>query len=428
MVNRTLSALSATTGLVAVTAVSKLLGFVREIALLESLGAGLDLDRFLAFFGIVNLVTGALGICIVTNITPIAAQFKGRSGAVAVMRSAVIPAVMTWAIATIICLSYALYEARPTRQFLLLPLAVASIVPFSLLAEYQVGLLISRGRRLPVIAGNLLISVPLVIALVLLNLSIVGYAIGLAVSFAFRNVVFAMILTRKEGDETTASSPVPNLFAGRVAKTLAGGSAILGMSLVYLMAIIVARQFGAGAATLVGYSLKIPMLVLASLWFVLGTGFFSSLVRDGSMRIVRRILVLTGINGLAFGAIAVFVLSVNHLSEDYRSLMGKTEILDILSQSLPMLPLIILVPMIEMVQRLYVTEGRHEQVAIMAAVVIVTSGLAQFFAWTADAFALLMWSPTIAASGGFGIACLLLVRRQRTQAAQAGLQFRKGPA
>ena len=409
--------LAGTAVLMAITVVSKFIGFARELILLERVGIGLDLDVFLVLLGIANVVTGALGICIVTSVTPLARQFAGTRGARRLMAEGLATGTWTWLAATATCLVYLALDAGPrVADAWLLAITVPGIVPFALLAEYQVGLFLARGQRTPVIAGNIIISLPLALALLAFDMGIVAYAVGLVASFALRAAVFALLLVRgpDDGRARAGDPPRVSLFGERLGRTLAGGSAMLAISLVYVTATMAARHFDEGQATLLGYGLKIPLFALTSAWFVLGTGFFADLVAHGGVAARARIARLSAINLALFAVTVAGVLAVRALGPQVAAQLagGSSAILMVVGQSLPFLPLILFVPLVEMVQRVAVTEERHFLVPAMTAAVLLAGAATQLGGLAADSELTVFLSPAIAAAAG-AVSAMLVLRRLR---------------
>jgi hypothetical protein len=404
--------------LMAITILSKFIGFAREMILLERVGIGAELDVFLVLFGIANVVTGALGICIVTSVTPLAGRFSGAQGARRLMGEGLAMGGWTWIVATFACLVYVALAARHGGVGpWLLALAIPGIVPFSLLAEYQVGLFLARNRRTPVIAGNIIISLPLALALLVIDMNILAYAIGLVAAFALRAALFAWLLVRDgNAAEPQLETPRISLFGRRLWRTLAGGSAMLAISVVYVTATMAARRLGAGEATLLGYGLKIPLFVLTSVWFVMGTGFFADLVAHGAGRARSQLRRFSAINLVLLAIAAGAVMAARELSPQVTGLLSGrgSAIVLVVEQSLPFLPLIAFVPVIEMIQRLAVTEDRHKLVLAMSTAVIVAGAIAQLSGVSAGSRTLVFLSPALAAGAGGVVGLALLATAMQT--------------
>lgn len=403
---------SSTVFLLTVTIAAKSIGFVRELILLENLGIGSEIDMFLILYGIVSLLTGALGLCVVTSLTPLAARYTTRSAVLALMGEGLQLGLKIALVAIAVTLTYvALAAPSLGRTTYLLAVVIPGVVPLSLLAEYQVSLFLSRGWRLPVIAGNLIISLPLVIALLIADLGIVAYSVGLVLSFGLRAGIFGFLLMRNSPESVESpTSAKTDLFGRRIGYTLAGGSAMLAVSVIYLTAQIAAQQMGPGEATIIGYGLKVPLLILTSVWFVLGTGYFSDIVTKGTSNVVARIFRLSALNSLFLIFIAGFILLVRQLNGDTRigELLSRSETIEVISQSLPFLPIIVTVPVIEMVQRLVVAEDRHWWVPAVAGATLLSGLLIQGIGYLTASVSWLAWSPAVGTFVGFIVALGLL--------------------
>lgn len=403
-------ALGSTLILMAITFVSKLIGFVRELVLLETLGIGVELDVFVVLYGLVTLVAGALGICIVTSLTPIAGQYRSVLATRQLLLEGLRVGCGVGFAALVLCTAYvAIAGQQGGASSWQVALIVPFIVPFSLLAEYQVALFLSRNQRTPVIAGNLIISIPLVAALLLFDLDIVTYALGLMLSFVLRAAIFTVLLLRSSEADQSKPAQSSSLFGTRLGRTLAGGSAMLAIAAISVTAAMIARELGEGEATMIAYGLKVPQFVITSLWFVLGTGFFAQLVTRGTAGSKRHIAVYSGIN---LAIMAVFVAAIALLPDQSTlpAALASSELLMVLAASLPFLPLIVLTPIVEMSQRLLVTAQRHLAVLSLTAAILIAGWSAQVLAVLTGSAALLAWSMVIGGVCGAGAACAMVAR------------------
>ncbi|WP_252259378.1 hypothetical protein [Erythrobacter aurantius] len=403
-------ALGSTLILMAITFVSKLIGFVRELVLLETLGIGVELDVFVVLYGLVTLVAGALGICIVTSLTPIAGQYRSALATRQLLLEGLRLGCGVGFAALVLCTAYvAIAGQEGGASSWQVALIVPFIVPFSLLAEYQVALFLSRDQRTPVIAGNLIISLPLVAALLVFDLDIVTYALGLMLSFVLRAVIFTVLLLRSSEADQSTPSQSSSLFGTRLGRTLAGGSAMLAIAAISVTAAMIARELGEGEATMIAYGLKVPQFVITSLWFVLGTGFFAQLVTRGTAGSKRQIAVYSMIN---LAIMAAFVAAIALLPDQSTlpAALASSELLMVLAASLPFLPLIVLTPIVEMSQRLLVTAQRHMAVLSVTAAILIAGLAAQILAVLTGSAALLAWSIVIGGVCGAGVACVMVAR------------------
>lgn len=362
--------------LIVVTVISKLIGFVREMMLLGTVGITAGLDLLTLFFSFSTFVAGVVGTCVVTNLTPIAARNdEERTTASILVEACVVGAALTlclvvWNLAYI---QVALSDHPEVGLAGQLSWLMAAILLFSIIAEYQVALFLARDNQVPVISGNILISLPLVLGMLFFDISILSYAIGLTCAFAFRVVIFAVLLRPNfplSGSwwiAAVARRPIMTRSVGRILK---GSSAMLAINLIFLVAMILAERQSVGAATLVGYGRKIPMLVLTSLWFVLGSRFFSQIVRDKGRGSRRRILELTRLNGSVmialFGVVLLVGLVERQIGDSLSDVVQDFAL--VISASLPLLPIIVAIPIVEMAQRTLSTLQRHELVWPMSLV------------------------------------------------------------
>lgn len=403
-------ALGSTMILMAITFASKLIGFVRELVLLETLGIGVELDVFVVLYGLVTLVAGALGICIVTSLTPIAGQYRSVGATRKLLLEGLRVGCGVGFAALVLCAAYvAIAGQGGGANSWQVALIVPFIVPFSLLAEYQVALFLSRDHRMPVIAGNLIISVPLVAALLVFDLDIVTYALGLMLSFVLRAAIFTALLLRSSEADQSAPAHTSSLFGTRLGRTLAGGSAMLAIAAISVTAAIIAREVGEGEATMIAYGFKVPQFVITSIWFVLGTGFFAQLVTRGTTGSKRQIAVYSAIN-LAITAVFVAAIALLPDQSTLPAGLASSELLMVLGASLPFLPLIVLTPIVEMSQRLLVTAQRHMSVLSVTAAILIAGLTAQILAVITGSAALLAWSMVVGGGCGAGVACAMVAR------------------
>ena len=408
--------LGSTTALLAITFSSKLIGFVRELILLESLGIGAQLDVFVVLYGLVNLLAGALGICIVTSLTPMAGEYRTRSQTIGLLREGV----RVGAVAGLIALSGSVLYAAAIGAFSGAPdtwpivFIVPLVVPFAIVAEYQVAVFLSRDQRVPVIAGNLILSLPLVAALLLFDLSITAYAAGLAATFLLRAAIFTALLLRSaKPDAGPPRRAKTMLFSKRVLPTLAGGSAMLAVAAIAVTAQMAARELADGQATIVAYGLKVPQFIITSIWFVLGTGFFADIAVRGTAGAKRRIAIYCAINLVLALILAAGVLgaaSAGALFPILASWGGQSEIVLVIAASAPFLPLIVLTPLAEMTQRLLATDGCHRLVLGIAGAILIGGLCAQVLALFWRSLPLIAWSPTLGGALGAGVCAALLLR------------------
>ncbi|WP_108789474.1 hypothetical protein [Erythrobacter sp. Alg231-14] len=403
--------LGSTLVLLIITFASKLIGFVRELILLESLGIGAELDAFVVLYGLVNLLSGALGICIVTSLTPIAGVYRTRGDTLGLLKEGAGVGVVVCAaalIATLVYTAIAGFGNEALSPVWPIALIVPLVVPFALIAEYQVALFLSRNQRAPVIAGNLLLSLPLVAALLLFDLGIVAYAVGLVATFALRASVFTGLLLRgAEPDVGDAPRGKTALFSDRLWRTMAGGSAMLAVAAIAVTAQMAARELAEGQATIIAYGLKVPQFIITSIWFVFGTAFFADLVTRGTLGMKHRIAVYCAVNA----ALALTVFGAVLMAQSSPQMIGLTDqsqMVRVIIVSAPFLPLIVLTPLVEMTQRLLVTCDRHRWVIGVTGAVLIAGFAAQAMAVWTQSVAMLAWSPAVGGAAG-GAVCLALL-------------------
>lgn len=369
--------------LILVTIVSKLIGFVREMMLLGSVGISTSLDIFVLFFGFSTFVAGVVGTLVVTNLTPVVAEFKdGRQVLSVLVEATKVSAgltvlLMTWNYGYVWLVLSDVDAERLAHGIVIL---MGAILFLSVIAEYQVALFLGRGQQTPVISGNIIISLPLVIGMLFFEVSIWSYSVGLALAFLLRVIAFTWLLRpeltldRAWWQGQARSRPIVLRNFGRI---LQGGSAMLAVNVVFMLATMIAERQSVGAATLVSYGRKIPMLVLTSVWFVLGSRFFSDIVRSkgqGSRKMIAR---LVRLNSLIMAALCALALAAVGLAAAFGNRLSPTVIdfARVVSASIPLLPIVVFVPIIEMSQRTLVTQNRHAHVVYTAIACLGASAL-----------------------------------------------------
>lgn len=375
--------LNLTVFLILITVFSKLIGFVREMMLLGSVGISAGLDLLVVFFSFSTFMVGVIGTLVVTNLTPLMAKM-GPTKAIPLFLVESVKVASSFTVILLLWNSAYLSVALADHPEILLggQLAglMAAILFFSIIAEYQVALFLSQNRQIPVISGNILISLPLVLGLIFLDISILSYAVGLALAFALRALVFTVLLrpTFQRNTQWWRKQfwQKPFLFRN-IAKILLGGSAMLAVSLVFLVAIMLAERQSVGAATLLAYGRKIPMLVLTSVWFVLGSRFFSNIVKRDGRGSYKLILRLTCLNGAITAFFAVLVLCCIALTNFSSVHLTSTQMdfVEVINASLPLLPIIVFLPIIEMTQRTLVTLNNHRRILWITAAALATASV-----------------------------------------------------
>ncbi|MDH2239843.1 hypothetical protein N5K27_26450 [Pigmentiphaga sp. GD03639] len=367
--------------LLLITIVSKIAGLIREIALLEHVGISSSLDTFVVIYGICSLLASAVGICVVTNLTPLSRKIEQSEFSTYAMLDGIKTGFIFTTVAWVISFVYVIAvpdEAKSGEQ-----LAIAAIVPatvfFSIIAEYQVAIFLSRNQQTPVISGNIIITLPLIASLLLFNLDITSYAVGLVISFALRTIIFARIAVPiwPNKDIVRLAKSRRSIFSTDLRNTLAGGAAMLSMNLCLLAAVLAANQLDEGEASLVSYGLKIPLLVLTSVWFVFGSRFFSQIISAEGRGAVQKIAKLSRNNAALAISIAALLLFNKGFPEFSSKILNgqKFEILKVLPYSIPLLPVVVFIPIIEMTQRTFATIGQQRKIeAIAFSILIATTG------------------------------------------------------
>ncbi|WP_281966982.1 hypothetical protein [Roseovarius nanhaiticus] len=395
--------------LIMVTIFSKLIGFVREMMLLGNVGISAGLDLLVIFFSFTMFLTGVIGTCVVTNMTPVMATRSSHDAVATFLVESVKVAIGISLIAVLwnfVYLKTALADHPEAELAAQLAVLMVWILLFSVIAEYQVALFLSQNRQIPVISGNIMISLPLVIGMVFFDITILAYAIGLAIAFALRIVIFAVLLRPSVAMSAAwwrAQLMAKPLLFVNVPKILKGGSAMLSIGLIFLVAMILAERQSVGAATLVGYGRKIPMLILTSVWFVLGSRFFSQIVQQRGQGSHALIAKLTKFNTAVTIALAAGVLASIGITHLYADQMADValDFAKVINASLPLLPIIIFVPIIEMTQRTLVTLDKHGMVMLLTyasmAVAIIGFGLS---VWIWDSPFSIMLTITVALGAG----------------------------
>lgn len=395
--------------LILVTIFSKLIGFVREMMLLGNVGISAGLDLLVIFFSFTTFLTGVVGTCVVTNMTPVMATRTANDTTASFLVESVKVAlgVTLFALAwNVVYLNTALADHAQSELAAQLAVLMVCVLLFSIIAEYQVALFLSQNRQIPVISGNILISLPLVLGMIFFDVTILAYAVGLAVAFALRIVIFAILLKPSAPRQLAwwrrELLARPFVFVN-LSKVLKGGSAMLSINMIFLVAMMLAERQSVGAATLVGYGRKIPMLILTSIWFVLGSRFFSQIVGQKGQGSHALILRLTKLNIAITGMLAVSVLGCIAVTRLYAPFMAQValDFATVINASLPLLPIIIFIPIIEMAQRTLVTLDKHEMVMPMTLVSMATAviGFAIAVGWWNSPLSLML---TVTAAFGVG--------------------------
>jgi hypothetical protein len=168
-----------------------------------------------------------------------------------------------------------------------------------------------------------------------------------------------------------------------------------------------------------------PLFVLTSVWFVIGTGFFAAIINEGRAEALARIRRLSGLNFLLLLAFVAVILALRTGLPQALGWRGHSQILTVARASLPYAPLVLFVPTIEMIQRFLATHQRHWQVALVALpIVLVGLGL-QGVGLVLKQIGLVVASPSCAALAGFAVALVLQrqgVSREARLAASAAAQ------
>lgn len=377
--------------LLLITITSKLIGFIREITLLEAVGISADLDAFVILYAISGLIISVVGVSIMTNLTPIAHASSSPNETLEILVEGVkvggFLTFVSWVLSVLFVICFAPKLGHSTVTFTL-----ASIIPlvvlFAIIAEYQVAIFLSRNNQLAVVCGNIIISAPLILLMLLSNMGIASYSIGLVACFGIRAAIFTALIYKPQTADFSwwAAFMKPTIMRRNFGEIVAGGSAMTAVNLVFLGCLLAAQYMGPGMASFFGYGLKVPMLVLTSIWFVFGAQFFSRIVAEKGANAQRQILKLTGLNILiticmatGVGITILFEAAINRVL-----IFSESVFIDIIQNSLPFLPLIIFVPIIEMMQRTLVTIKRPKEVLKISAAVCVVAivGLATSLYWS----------------------------------------------
>lgn len=383
--------------LLIITVLSKLIGFVREVTLLEVIGISSELDIFLVLFGISGLIMSIVGISIMTNLTPIAHARNTPDQVLEILLESIKVG------AALACLSWAIsaaYLATFAAQTSASPLAttLSEIIPlvvfFAIIAEYQVAILLGRNNQTAVISGNIILSAPLIVLMLIADVTIISYAIGLVASFALRTFIFMIIIYRPPSSSFSwwAALARPSVLRRDFITIAAGGSAMTAVNALFLACLLIAQNMGEGQASYFGYGMKVPMLVLTSVWFVFGSRFFSQIVADRGANARQKILELSGLNVAMALGVASCVLVLIFLDDWIATLpvIGQGVFLDIFQASIPFLPLIVFVPIVEMLQRTLVTLKRPWDVLHIALAISAAGCIGLSIAWALSSTTILV--------------------------------------
>jgi hypothetical protein len=383
--------------LLVITVLSKLIGFIRELTLLEVIGISAELDIFLALFGISGVIMSIVGISIMTNLTPIAHARNTPDQVLEILLEGIkVGAALTclsWAISTGYLETFAAQtSASPvaTSLCMIIPL----VVFFAIIAEYQAAILLGRNNQTAVISGNIILSAPLIFLMLIADVTIISYAIGLVTSFALRTFIFMIIIYRPPSSLFSwwAALVRPSVLRRDFITIAAGGSAMTAMNLLFLGCLLIAQNMGEGQASYFGYGMKVPMLVLTSVWFVFGSRFFSQIVADRGANARQKILKLSGLNVAMALGVAACVLILISLDNWIATLpvIGESVFLNIFQDSIPFLPLIVFVPIVEMLQRTLVTIKRPWDVLHIALAISAAGCIGLSIAWALSSATILV--------------------------------------
>ena len=418
--------------LILVTLVSKFIGLGREILLLGAIGVSRELDNFLFFFGISGLLMVLMASTIYTNLTPYVAKvLRGPGEDTAPPASGdgnrtiaelISDSVLLGSLAALLCaaINFGLYLGLDgAGQTDGTPLLVLALLPcmallFNVVAEYCSAILTARGKITPIVFGNIFISAPSILFLFLFEVTLLGYTLVFSLSYGLRAAyLLAAICWRQQtGLHLAGRFQQGAALTGVRAVNLISGSAMTVVRLAFLAALLSSRALPEGATTLYSYAIKIPHLYLSTVWFVLGTGFFARVVNQAGTgafhRQVRRLIALNAgalvLGWLVLGALVSWDdLAASALAREYA-------IPELARLSIWILPAILMIPVIDMGQKVLATVDRKAEVLwISVGIALGVAVLVPAALWAEDLRYLLL-AVSIVFTVGAGISIWLLSR------------------
>ena len=185
--------------------------------------------------------TAALvGMCVVTSLTPLAGVSRESSWYSDITVEGLRTAFLVLCVALCFSSLCVLAIQPGANGAVSMTFALSFACGLGVLAEYQVALLLGLGRKVPVLLGNMIVSVPVIIIMALLPVTVANYSWGLAGAFAIRSLCFGLLTLRSPPTAGWRTIRKPSVFRGRVKEVLLGGSATLALSLISVGALFLA--------------------------------------------------------------------------------------------------------------------------------------------------------------------------------------------
>jgi len=413
---------------VALTALAKVVGLVREFLLLSEVGVGRQLDQFLLVFGLPNMLAAFVVPIVYYAAVRRTARLSGRLSEARteeerqVAQAALSDQFRSWgreslivglglfliAAAVNLVALYALYPPEAVDVTAILAATFcAGTVLFSINAEYSSGVVTALGAVGSLVWCNVIINVPTVLYMMLFDVSIIDYALVLSLSFAARTIYLLVVIHRRTG---------ATLWPGRSARTGAAehqydwrvlyGSAITTAGVFIFVAMrAITSALPENSTTYYYYSLKIFDLYNTTVWFVAGA-FFLSNIQGWALERVKRTAIVHLVANFLFMLVGtgllLLVLSVIDMLP-WQDVLERYSAHELLRLSLFAMPLVMFGPMLDLFQKVCATFSWHGRALAIA--VIMTAGS---FACAAVGVGLLhsVEGALIGTSCGFGLGLL----------------------
>ena len=368
-----LTSVIGTLSLVSITFISKFIGFIRELLLLDEVGLNATLDAFIILFSVTTVVTGIAGSIVFTNIAPIARKLKTGAEQIRLLYDGARYGVLAFVITLVLNLAIAYFSfarSDDITYLVLLPLIVSIVSFFIILGEYQASIFVAWGRNTPIIFGNILVSLPLILLLLVSDLNIITYAIGLVASFFLRTVIW-LGLAKYNVSDFRNSRRLGKIQREQIANfwiAAIGSSAMTALQLALLVLMIFSQNIGEGIASSFSYGFRLPYLLITTIWFVYGLKFFSEIIEEGLANLKTKILKMTLMNFTAASLLGICCTFYITAFPKFVGvpLLGNPDYLKFVSLSFWALPICLFYPLVEMTQRALVVAQNHINVGIIA--------------------------------------------------------------
>lgn len=369
-----------TLALITVTFISKFVGLLRELLLLNEIGLTTNLDAFVILFSVTTVVAGIAGSVVFTNVAPLARKLDSETDQLRLLLQGVQLGAAAFVVTLLLntAISYfSLVSSSNLTFFFLLPFIVSLVSFFTIFGEFQASIFVAWGRNTPVIFGNLIVSVPLILLLMVSDLNIIAYALGLVTSFAVRSLVWFLIAKFKvlHFRKVWSSEKILKTSWHQAWSALVGSSAMTSLQLALLVLLLTSQSLGEGVASSFSYGFRLPYLLITTVWFVYGLKFFSSIIDQGLINVGTKIFKMTILNSVAASLLssfcALYLFVFPNLNED--SVFKNPDYHTFVYLSFWALPICLFYPIVEMAQRTLVVAKKPNQVGKISSSVLVSS-------------------------------------------------------